>query len=238
LRLLVFDTAGTGCSAGIVRDAEIVAMRSLDGAQGHAERLPGLLSAVLADAGLTLGSLDLLAVTVGPGSFSGIRTGLAAARGIALVTGMRVMPVTTLEALAAQLAQTFADSGPPMRLPIVAVRDARRGQVFIQRFEAEGRPVDRPRNLTPAAAAAELDGRLRLVGDGVPLLLSCLTADRAARLEVLPDAVAGAEGVATAALAALARGEEPVDGFALAPLYIRDADARPGAGRSLLPVGG
>ena len=212
-------------------------MRTLDGAQGHAERLPGLLSAVLADAGLTLGSLDLLAVTVGPGSFSGIRTGLAAARGIALVTGARVIPVTTLEALAVPLARILADDDAAVRLPIVAVRDARRGQVFMQRFDAEGRPVDRPRVLTPAAAAADLDGSLRLVGDGVPLLLPCLTPDQAARIEALPDAAPGAEGVAMAALAALERGVEPIDGFALAPLYIRDADARPGAGRSLLPVG-
>ena len=213
-------------------------MRVLDGAQGHAERLPGLLSAVLADAGLTLDGIDLLAVTVGPGSFSGIRTGLAAARGIALVTGTRVVPVTTLEALAAPLAQTFADRDLAERLLIVAVRDARRGQVFMQRFHADGRPIDPPRVLAPAAAAVELGGPMRLVGDGVPLVLPHLTPDRAARIEALPDAVSGAEGVATAALAALGRGIEPIEGIALAPLYIRDADARPGAGRSLLPVGG
>lgn len=237
MRLLVFDTAGTSCSAGIVRDGEIVAMRALDGTQGHAERLPGLLLGVLADTGLTLDGLDLLAVTVGPGSFSGIRTGLAAARGIALVTGTRVIPVTTLEALAVPLARTFTDSGPPRQLPIVAVRDARRGQIFMQRFCADGRPIDHPRVLMPAAASADLDGPMRLVGDGVPLLLPHLTTDQAARMQAPPDAVAGAAGVAMAALAALARGDEPIDSFALAPLYIRDADARPGAGRSLLPVG-
>lgn len=209
-------------------------MRALDGTQGHAERLPGLLLGVLADAGLTLDGIDLLAVTVGPGSFSGIRTGLAAARGIALVTGARAIPVTTLEALAVR---TLADSDPTEQLPIVAVRDARRGQVFIQRFHADGRPADLPRVLMPAAAAADLHGPMRLVGDGVPLLLPHLTTDQVARIQAPPDGVAGAEGVAMAALAALARGDEPIDGFALAPLYIRDADARPGAGRSLLPVG-
>jgi tRNA threonylcarbamoyladenosine biosynthesis protein TsaB len=234
LRLLVFDTAGTSCSAGIVRDAEIVATRALDSAQGHAERLPGLLLAVLADAELTLDRIDLLAVTVGPGSFSGIRTGLAAARGIALVTGTRVVPVTTLEALAAR---TLVDGAPAERLPIVAARDARRGQIFMQRFHAEGQPADRPRALMPEAASADLDGRLWLVGDGVPLLLAQLPPDQAARIQVLPDPLPGAEGVAMAALAALERGVEPIDGFALAPLYIRDADARPGAGRSLLPAG-
>ncbi len=234
MRLLVFDTAGNGCSAGIVVDAEIAAVCAFDGSQAYAERLPGLFAAVLADAGLTLDRLDLLAVTVGPGSFSGIRTGLAAARGLALVTGMKTIPVTTLEALAAPVARSASRTETS---PIVAVRDARRGQVFVQRFAAGGRPIERPRLLPPAAVAADLGGPVRLVGEGVPLLLPHLPPDWPGWVEALAENDTGLAGVAMAALAALDRGVEPIDGFELSPLYARDADARPGAGRSLLPVG-
>lgn len=228
MRLLAFDTAGRTCSAGVFVDGQPLASRRSDGAGGHAEWLPRSIEAVLAEAAIDPAALDGLAVTVGPGSFSGIRTGLAAARGLALVTGLQAMPVTTLEVLAASLAQASASP-----VPIAALLDARRGQVFLQRFAPDNAPLEPPRTLDPEAAAAELVGPWRLVGDGAeslfphqPASLACVVAGRL-------DAV----GVARAAELALARGERLVSGFDLHPCYARDADARPSAGRPLLPVG-
>jgi tRNA threonylcarbamoyladenosine biosynthesis protein TsaB len=224
LRLLAFDTAGDGCSAGVFVDGRSLAIRSSVGGIGHAERLPLLIEAVLADAGMHLETLDSIAVTVGPGSFSGIRTGLAAARCLALVTGLRALPVTTLEAMAAALI------GGDVALPIAAVIDARRGQVFLQRFDAAGTPLGAPEALSPEAAAATLDGEWRLVGNGGALVLPHLAHQTATVATGRLDAA----GVALAAERALARGVMPVDGFALSPCYARGADARSGAGRALV----
>ena len=228
MRLLAFDTAGDGCSAGVFVDGRPLAVRCSDGGIGHAERLPRLIEAVLARAGSGLDTLDGLAVTIGPGSFSGIRTGLAAARGLALATGLRTVPVTTLEALAAPLVDGRE------RLPIAAIMDARRGQVFLQRFDPAGAPLGEPEALTPEAAAATLEGPWRLVGNGAALIVPYLAQQAATVAAGRLDAAA----VALAAERALARGATTVAGFGLSPCYARGADARPGAGRPLLVVEG
>ena len=229
MRLLAFDTAADGCSAGVFSDGRPLALRSSDGGRGHAERLPRLIGDVLEAASTELDELDALAVTIGPGSFSGIRTGLAAARGLALVTGLDTIPVTTLEALAAPL----LDHTPPAA-PVAALLDARRGELFLQRFTVDGVPREAPRGLTPAAAAAELDGAWRLVGNGAALVLPHLDAGRVTLVEGRLDAT----GVALAAERDRRRGVAPVPGFDLHPCYARDADARPGAGRPLVRLEG
>lgn len=232
MRLLALDTAGSGCSAGVFLDGRPLASRSSAGGIGHAERLPRLIEAVLAAAGTALPALGGLAVTTGPGSFSGIRTGLAAARGLALATGLGAVPVTTLEALAAPLVD--ADDAAS---PIAAIIDARRGQVFVQRFDRAGVPLDSPSALAPAAAAAAIAGEWRLVGNGAALVvpyLRCATVEN--RWTIMSEGSLDASGVALAAERALARGATPVVGTALRPCYARDADARPGAGRALLEI--
>ncbi len=234
MRLLAFDTAGDGCSAGVFLDGRPLAVRFSDGGIGHAERLPRLIEAVLAAAGMDLATLDGLAVTVGPGSFSGIRTSLAAARGLALVTGLAVVPVTTLEALAAPLIDRRLLLTGRAALPIAAVIDARRGQVFLQRFDPAGTPLGAPEVLTPEAAAAGLRGAWQLVGKGAALVVPHLAPQAVNVVEGRLDAA----GVALAAERGLARGTLPVDGFKLHPCYARGADARPGAGRALVQLEG
>jgi len=229
LRLLAFDTAADSCSAGVFSDGRPLAVRSSDGGRGHAERLPRLIEAVLEAASTELDELDALAVTIGPGSFSGIRTGLAAARGLALATGLGTMPVTTLEALA-----TPALDDTAAALPVAALLDARRGELFLQRFTASGEPREAPRTLAPEAAAAELDGAWRLVGTGAALVLAQFDPRRVTVVEGRLDAT----GVALAAERARRRGVAPLPGFDLHPCYARDADARPGAGRPLVRLEG
>ncbi|MCB9967300.1 MAG: tRNA (adenosine(37)-N6)-threonylcarbamoyltransferase complex dimerization subunit type 1 TsaB [Geminicoccaceae bacterium] len=223
MRLLAFDTAGDGCSAGCFAGAEPVAFARHAGASGQAERLVPMLAAVLADAGWGMEDLEALAVTIGPGSFTGIRTGLAAARGLALVRRLPAWPVTTLAALAA-----VADGADG--LPLAVVLDARRGQVFLQRFDSSGAALDESLMLAPELAAARLREPHHLVGSGAVALLRHLDATAM----TLGDAVLDAVAVARAAAAARGRGEAPVHGTALAPLYLREPDARPSAGRSLL----
>ena len=228
MRLLAIDTAGDGCSAGIFTDADTLALRYREGGTGHAELLPRMLEAVLAEAGCDLDALDAMAVTTGPGSFTGIRTGLAMVRGLALVTGHRIFPVTTLAALAASALRSAG-----ARAPVLAVIDARRGQVYHQLFAATGEPQGAAEAAVPAAAAAAVRDEVRLVGNGAALLSPYLpdaTVLRAVRLD--------AAAVAEAARLAAAAGVPPVGGPAVRPFYARPADARADAGRSLLRVGG
>ncbi len=229
MRLLAFETAGSGCSAGCFDDGVPLALeRRTEAATSPAELLVPMLGAVLARAGWRMTDPEALAVTVGPGSFTGIRTGLAAARGFALVHHLPVWPVTSLAVRAAMVVETEAARG----LPIAVVLDARRGHLFLQRFDAGGLPLDGPRMVTPERAAARLQGPHLMIGDGVPAALRHLDA-KAMRFE---DAVPDAAAVARAAEAMRRRGEVPVAGTDLVPLYLREPDARPAAGRPLLPA--
>jgi tRNA threonylcarbamoyladenosine biosynthesis protein TsaB len=230
LRFLAFDTAGDGCSACLFEGEAVTVFRLDPASDGRSERLPDLLVGLLEDRLVGLDDLDALAVCVGPGSFSGIRTGVAAARGLALATGLPVFGVTSFAALVARLLRESRDGRP-----IAAAIDARRGQIYCQRFDPAGAPAGPPVAAAPEAVAATLEGAWRVVGSGASLLHAHL---RDAALGEMIDRPLDAVSVGTAVLAAAARGVRPVAGTALRPLYLRDADARPDAGRSLLPVEG
>lgn len=128
MRILALDAALARCSAAIVVDGEIVASRRAAAdapGRGQSAALPGMADAVLSEAGLVAADLDLIAVTVGPGSFTGIRAGLALAHGIALAAGIPVVGVTVGEALAEALPRLGARR-------LWSVVDSRRGRVFLE----------------------------------------------------------------------------------------------------------
>src|SRR6185312_3626776 len=127
MRILALDAALARCSAAIVVDDALIASRQAEAARGHAALLPVMASDVLTEAALPAPQLDLVAVTVGPGSFTGIRAGLALAHGIALAA-IPVVGVTIGEAL--------ADSLPHLgQRSLWCAIDNRRGRVFIERPE-------------------------------------------------------------------------------------------------------
>ena len=95
MKILAFDSATSACSAAIWRDGEIPARRFVAMERGQSEALIPMVVEVLKEAGLTYAEIDFIAVTVGPGSFTGVRIGLAAARGMALAGGLPVVGVTT-----------------------------------------------------------------------------------------------------------------------------------------------
>ena len=123
--ILALDSALARCSAGLVADGVLRAGRQQDAGRGQAALLPVMVAAVLDEAGVAATDLDLVAVTVGPGSFTGIRAGLALAHGIALGAGVPIVGVTVGEA--------FADALPHLGARrLWSAIDSRRGRVFLE----------------------------------------------------------------------------------------------------------
>ena len=215
--VLSLDTALSACSAAVTRDGKVLAALSEPMQRGHQERLAPLVQDIMQAAGLPFAALDRIGVTVGPGSFTGLRVGLAFAKGLGLALGKPCIGVGTLEALAA------SDPGPGLTAAVV---DAKRGQVYLQAFES-GVPVMAPDALEVEVAAARLaelwkGGPLRLIGPGVALL-----AGAAPGAEVIERVAAD-----PAAICALVA-RKPASAGAR-PLYLRAPDAKLPGGRDLV----
>ncbi|WP_027486634.1 tRNA (adenosine(37)-N6)-threonylcarbamoyltransferase complex dimerization subunit type 1 TsaB [Allorhizobium undicola] len=136
--LLAIDTAGADCAAALYCSSSqtLLASTSERIGRGHAERLMGMIDDVLAAAGKDMQDIGRIAVVIGPGSFTGIRVGLAAARGLALALSVDIVGVTTLAAIAAA---HQAEKGPQ---PVIAAMDAKRDEVYVQSFGADGAALD------------------------------------------------------------------------------------------------
>ena len=144
MRVLAIDTALAACSAAVLDTGQggIVASESLPMERGHAEALMPLVKRVMDQAGMAFFDIDRVAVTTGPGSFTGLRVGIAAARGIALAADKPAVGLSTLAAYAAP--HMAADDS----FPVVAAIDARHGHVYLQVFSAGGRTFTTPRLAT------------------------------------------------------------------------------------------
>lgn len=170
-RLLAFDTSGFSCSAAFWRAGEVVAARFQAMERGQAERLLPMIEEVMAEAGEDYRALDLIAVTRGPGAFTGLRLGLAAARALSLATGCPVLGVTTFEAVYHALSEEERAG----REVLVAV-ESKRADLYLQLFGARG-ALEEPQALLPVAAAARYGTRaLTLAGNGAARLASAMDA--------------------------------------------------------------
>ena len=204
--VLGLDTCLSSCSVAVLDGERVVAFAREVMARGHQERLAPMARDVMAKAGLAFERLDRIAVTVGPGSFTGLRVGIAFAKGLSLALDKPAVGIGTLEALAAE--------GAGLVFPAI---DARRGQLYLQAFE-DGRALMAPDALTAEVAAARLaelsQGRtFTLVGSGAALLEG-----------FAPSAtVIAAEGADARHVARLALGRAPGP---LKPLYLRAPDAK------------
>jgi tRNA threonylcarbamoyladenosine biosynthesis protein TsaB len=151
-RILVIDTCLAACQAAVVADGVVLAQLSEPMTRGHQERLAPMAGEVMAASGLAFADLDRIAVTVGPGSFTGLRVGLAFAKGLALALAIPCVGVGTLAALAASL-----EGGGRHTAAI----DAGRGAVFLQAFDGEaelGPPESLPLEAVDLARAGRLVG--------------------------------------------------------------------------------
>src|SRR5487761_2199993 len=216
--ILAIDTALDACAAAVLdtEAGKLIAQESLAMKRGHAEALMPLIGRVIAQSGVGFAGLDRIAVTTGPGSFTGLRVGLSAARGIALAANKPVVGVTTLTAYAAPVVSENGEH------PVISAIDARHDHVYLQVVGGNGSALVRPRvaPIEEALGAARF-GAPHLVGNAAQILADRWPANAPPPFKVdaqaAPDiASVGWLGAAVSPNTAPAR-----------PFYLRAPDAKP-----------
>jgi tRNA threonylcarbamoyladenosine biosynthesis protein TsaB len=218
--ILAIDTALDACAAAVLdTDAnKVIARESEAMKRGHAEALMPLIARVMKQSGIAFTDLDRFAATTGPGSFTGLRVGLSAARGFALAAGSPAVGITTLSAFAAPLVSENGEH------PIISAIDARHDHVYLQVVSGDGGSLITPR-VAPIeeALAASRFGAPQLVGNAANLLAERWPKDAPAPVKV--DQQAAPDIVWVAWLAAAV---DP-DVATPRPFYLRAPDAKPPA---------
>ncbi|TRB00347.1 MULTISPECIES: tRNA (adenosine(37)-N6)-threonylcarbamoyltransferase complex dimerization subunit type 1 TsaB [Rhizobium/Agrobacterium group] len=214
--VLALDTSGVDCSACVYDSAsdrvlgEVCEMIG----KGHAERLMAVIDGALQQAQLPLQKVERIAVTIGPGSFTGIRVGVAAARGFALSLGVEAVGITTLETLA--LHHLLTNPGRPVAVGL----DAKRGEAYLQTFAADGSPLAEATLLSLNDARGVLSGfDGAVIGSAAPLFAG-------------EEIGSGPDHFPIASVARSAA-RKPAGQPKPAPLYLRGPDARPQTGFAL-----
>ncbi|HEV2502960.1 MAG TPA: tRNA (adenosine(37)-N6)-threonylcarbamoyltransferase complex dimerization subunit type 1 TsaB [Mesorhizobium sp.] len=215
MKLLAIDCSANLCAACVYDTAtgQIAGRHVLDLGKGHAEHLLAVIDKALAEAGITFADLGAIAISTGPGSFTGIRVGVSTARGLALALKIPAIGVTTLEALAMEAASAFPGRS------VLAVLDGGRGEIHAALFGADG-------GIRHGPAIATLEEASAMARENAEVLAGTAAEAVAAggRFDFGP-LVATAD-IATYARLAAAKGpgEKP------RPVYLREADAKPQAG--------
>lgn len=214
--LLAIDTALAACSVAVLDTrggGERLFTSCEEIGRGHAERLMSMVEDVMTRADVTFADLTRIAVTTGPGSFTGLRVGLSVARGLALVLGIPVVGISTLAAVASGAVRQQSVEN------LDVVLDARGGEVYHQRFDGEGSPLGAPGVAEAQRLALKLTKDARLAGSGAEKVAAL--AGLGGNCIVTQAGWPAIEDVARLGQAAVAGGEMP------APLYLRPPDARP-----------
>jgi tRNA threonylcarbamoyladenosine biosynthesis protein TsaB len=212
--VLAVETSTLSGGAALLDGERVVGEYTLDVRLTHSERLMAAIDQLLTDAGWTVRDLEGLAVSVGPGSFTGLRVGLSTVKGLALALSVPVAAVPTLDAMAAML--------PFAALPVCPVLDARKREVYASRYRWDGLAMRREWDYL-AIAPDELDRRLDepviVVGDGADSVRSPLAYRIVPPRRGPAPAVVGALGHARLAIG------ETVAAAELVPIYLRPSEA-------------
>jgi tRNA threonylcarbamoyladenosine biosynthesis protein TsaB len=229
--VMAFDTCFDGCSAclGEERDGLLAELSFCFErfATGHAERLVPMIGEVMDAAQRDFSELDRIAVTTGPGTFTGTRIGIAAARALALVTEAETVGISSLAAMAAAAADQL-----PAGMPVLVAVDARRDELYVQPFAAGGlQALDAPLLLSTEQAASLLPAdTFVVVGSGGAAVAEAARAVGRRAEHMLPSLLPDARAVARLAVNASPSAEP------LAPLYLRPPDAKPQTDKALARI--
>ncbi len=215
--LLALDCAGGACSAAVWRDGAVRSRQLELMTRGHAERLVPMIDAVMSEAGADFADLEALAVTVGPGGFTGVRIGLATARGLALAAGLPILGISNFRAVAAAVPE--AERGDRQLAVLI---DAKRKEVYLQVFGAELAPCGPPVSLLPETLADHLGtGAYLFAGDALD---QCRPAIEAAWSGAALSATPGHADAAWVARLAQAMPRPAAGAPPPEPLYLRAPD--------------
>ena len=216
--ILAIDTALDACAACVLDTGagEPIAQESQVMKRGHAEALMPLIARVIKESGIAFSSLDRIAVTTGPGSFTGLRVGLSAARGIGLAASKPVVGLTTLTAYAAPVVSQNAEQ------PVIAAIDARHDQVYFQVVSGNGSALIRP-CIAPFEEALDASrfGAPHLVGNAAGMLAQRWPA------HALPPFKVDAQPAPDIGWVAWLGAAVSPDNAPARPLYLRAPDAKP-----------
>lgn len=223
MRVLAIDTALEACSAAVLdTETGVLASEMRPMVRGHAEALMPLVAKIMGEAQTPFAGLDRIAVTTGPGSFTGLRVGLSAARGIALATGKPAFGLTTLAAFAAP--HIAEDDSVALAVAI----DARHDHVYLQVFGTGGRTLVAPRVAgIRDAVRIVANGKTRVVGPAANMLAAAWPSNE------LPPLLVAASDVPDIAWVARLGAVANTGPEALKPLYLRAPDAQPQAAARL-----
>ncbi|MGH9370393.1 MAG: tRNA (adenosine(37)-N6)-threonylcarbamoyltransferase complex dimerization subunit type 1 TsaB [Vicinamibacterales bacterium] len=223
LLILSLDTTSRAGSVAVVRDDVVIAEVTGDPAITHGQRLPGELRRALETAAVTLDQIDLLAVAAGPGSFTGLRVGIASMQGLACSRGLKVVPVSTLEALARDAARQRQDDA--LVAPWI---DAQRGEVFATLYTAHAQAVlQPPSSARPAETLCAWRESLGahavlFTGDGAVRYREAIATSLGAHGQILEPVPLLAAPVGRIAALEPHRAVSP---HAVVPIYVRRSDA-------------
>lgn len=239
--ILALDTTTRGGSVAVTRDDDLLALVEGDASRTHGERMPSEMETALQQAGIELSQLDLLVVASGPGAFTGLRIGLAAIQGLALVTRTPVVGVSALDALAWT---AWRECGVPPSSAIAAWMDAQRGEVYGAMFEPQQVSAERPVSIAEPtvgvplvmldAVEQSLRGEITFVGDGAVHHHALIEEHGKGRWTVHREVPPLSPALARIGRRLAARGEAGPP-HALRPLYVRRPDAELERDRRTLP---
>jgi tRNA threonylcarbamoyladenosine biosynthesis protein TsaB len=221
LKLLTIQTATPAGSVALTIGERLLGELSLDSRRPHGSWLITGIDRLCRDCGMTVDDLDGFGVTVGPGSFTGLRVGLATVKGLALATGKPVAGVSTLQTLALQ--------APHTTLPVCALLDARKQEVYAGIFawrDGWPQPLGPERVLPPERLLAGLTSEVLFVGDGAGVYRTLIARQLGGRAHFLPAAygLPRAAHAALLALRAFAQGDAG-SAASINPVYIRPSEA-------------
>jgi tRNA threonylcarbamoyladenosine biosynthesis protein TsaB len=232
--VLALDTTTSAGSCALLRDDDLVRVQASDQSRPQASRLPGELAAMLEREGVALPEIDILAVGIGPGSFTGLRVGIATMQGLAIALSRPLFGISAFDALASI---AFGGSGTngspdPPHVHVATWVDAWRGEVYAALYQ-NGREIEPPTVDLPEHLLQTFVGRPMLfTGDGAAMYratISAVLGHRAEFTEPVAPLLAGAMG--TLAAREFRAGQRPLP-HAIRPLYVRRSDAELARDRS------
>ncbi|MFH1148769.1 MAG: tRNA (adenosine(37)-N6)-threonylcarbamoyltransferase complex dimerization subunit type 1 TsaB [Pseudomonadota bacterium] len=222
LKILAIDTSGSAGSVALTQDETVLAEYSLLSRETHSRRLLQAVDYLLARAGISLKEIDCLAMTLGPGSFTGIRIGLATIKGLAQSLRKPAIGISTLDALSANF--------PFASRPVLPIIDARRKQVFTATYRPDDKgrlkKVSPERVVSPDALAAAIKEEVILAGDGAALYRDLFQTELGENAVFAPGPLSFIRASCVAYLALERYRAGKMDDVAsMTPVYVRPSEA-------------